>query len=107
MDKRDNWDLFTEITDKLERLLRIAVMIMLILLMTVGICRLARADTYTCVVHRGDWVWNRATPEPNGRQIQLMVSWRSIRNLAGCWRARLRDEPMLKPHILTVERLKP
>lgn len=69
MDKRDNWDLFTEVTDKLERLLRIAAMIMLILLMTVGICRLARADTYTCVVHRGEWVWIRATPEPNGRQI--------------------------------------
>ena len=69
MDKRDNWDLFMEVTDKLERLLRIAAMIMLILLMTVGICRLARADTYTCVVHRGEWVWIRETPEPNGRQI--------------------------------------
>ena len=69
MDKRDFEDLFAEVTDKLERLLRIAVLMMLILLMTVGICRLARADTYTCVVHRGEWVWIRETPEPNGRQI--------------------------------------
>lgn len=69
MDKRDNADLFTEITDKLERLLRIAVMVMLILFLTVGMCALARAETYTCAVHRGEWVWIRETPEPNGRQI--------------------------------------
>ena len=69
MDKRDFEDLFEEVTDKLERLLRIAVLMMLILLMTVGICRLAKAETYTCVVHKGEWVWLRETPEPNGRQI--------------------------------------
>ena len=55
--------------DKLERLLRIAVLMMLILLMTVGICWLAKAETYTCVVHKGEWVWIRESADPNGRQI--------------------------------------
>ena len=69
MDKRDFEDLFAEVTDKLERILRIAVLMMLILLMTVGICRLAQAETYTCVVHKGEWVWIRESADPNGRQI--------------------------------------
>ena len=69
MDKRNDTDLFTEVTEKVTRLLWLVIQIMLILFMTVGICRLAKAETYTCVVHKGEWVWIRESPDPNGRQI--------------------------------------
>ena len=69
MDKRNDTDLFTEVTEKVTRLLWLVIQIMLILLMTVGICRLAKAETYTCVVHKGEWVWIRESPDPKGRQI--------------------------------------
>lgn len=69
MDRRNGMDLFDETAGKIERILRIVVLIMLILFLTVGICAVAKAETYTCVVHRGEWVWIRETPSPTGRQI--------------------------------------
>ena len=69
MDNRYYSDLFTEVTEKVTRLLWLVIQIMLILLLTIGICKIAKADNYTCVVHRGEYVWIRETPEPNGRQI--------------------------------------
>ena len=61
--------MFDEICEKIEKLLRLAVLVFLILLMTVGMCAISRAESYTCVVHRGEWVWIRETPEKTGRKI--------------------------------------
>lgn len=69
MDNRYYSDLFTEVTEKVTRLLWLVIQIMLILLLTIGICKIAKADNYTCVVHRGEWVWIREAPEPNAKQI--------------------------------------
>ena len=56
-------------------MLRIIVLLLTIFLVTaiIGLAQIivkrAIAETYTCVVHKGEWVWLRETPEPNGRKI--------------------------------------
>ena len=69
MDKRDYDDLFDEVTDKIRRILWIIIALMLIIFWAVMIVKFAKADTYTCAVHKGEWVWIRETPDPHGRQI--------------------------------------
>ena len=69
MDKRDYDDLFDEVTDKIRRILWIIIALMLIMFGFVLIFKIAKADTYTCAVHKGEWVWIRETPDPHGRQI--------------------------------------
>ena len=58
-----------EVVIRLILLLIIAFLIVAIIGMSVCIVKVAQAETYTCVVHKGEWVWLRETPEPNGRQI--------------------------------------
>ena len=68
---------------------RIIVAELIVLALLVLVCMAARAETspaaaaatspdrggqdeaavYECVVHRGEWVWIRETPEPTGRKI--------------------------------------
>lgn len=49
----------------MRRLIKLAVLIATIAAVTVP----ASAEQYTCVVHRGEWVWVRETPEKTGRKI--------------------------------------
>ena len=69
MDKRDTDRTFERTADMLERVLIILLIAVLILFVTVAAVRIAIADTYTCAVHKGEWVWIRESPDPHGRQI--------------------------------------
>lgn len=53
---------------KVNTILQRIILAELILLAALGI-RLGLADTYTCAVHRGEWVWIRESPSPTARQI--------------------------------------
>lgn len=48
---------------------KIIALFMALLLFGVVICKVAKADPYTCVVHKGEWVWIRETPSRSGRKI--------------------------------------
>ena len=72
MESRDLWEgtnLFESVTYHVERILRPLLYAVLIVLAVVATVRIARAEHYTCAVHRGEWVWIRETPDPHGRQI--------------------------------------
>ena len=73
MDKRGIEDLFDEVTEKITRLLMIVIQLLVILFILTGmvimLTKEARAETYTCAVHKGEWVWIRESPSPKGRQI--------------------------------------
>ena len=70
MDKRDfEKDLFWQVIAKLATMLGIIILVLAIVGLTVCIVKTAQAETYTCVIHKGEWVWLRETPEPNGRKI--------------------------------------
>ena len=69
MDKREPSGTFERATDMIERILKLLFFAAAVLFLIVGAARLAIAETYTCVVHKGEWVWIRETPEPDGRQI--------------------------------------
>ena len=45
--------------------------LMAVLLIAAMVCtvKVAQAETYTCVVNRGEWVWIREAPSYEGRQI--------------------------------------
>lgn len=60
---------FAETMAILNIILRQALLMMLIIFLAAATVRVARAETYTCVVHRGEWVWIRATPSYDGQQI--------------------------------------
>lgn len=49
--------------------MRMALMAVLLVAAMVCTIKVARAETYTCVVHRGEWVWIREAPSYEGRQI--------------------------------------
>ena len=46
----------------------VLLIVLLALLIAIAVDT-AMADSYTCVVHRGEWVWIRETPDPAGRKI--------------------------------------
>ena len=69
MDRRHYDDPFFEVILKTVLMLFAFAMMIAIIGGAVCIVKTARAETYTCVVHKGEWVWLRETPEPNGRQI--------------------------------------
>lgn len=69
MDRRHYDDPFFAVILKTVLLLFAFAMMVAIAGMTVCIVKTARAETYTCVVHKGEWVWIRETPESNGRKI--------------------------------------
>ena len=62
-------DMFDDTVEKIESLMKIIVMSVLVVFLIVCTVKVVHADTYTCVVHRGEWVWIRAEPSPKARQI--------------------------------------
>lgn len=70
MDKRDSEkDLFFDIALRIGVLLALIAGMLAIIGLAVSIVITARAETYTCAVHKGEWVWIRESPDPKGRQI--------------------------------------
>lgn len=49
--------------------MRMALMAVLLVAAMVCTIKVARAETYTCVVHKGEWVWIREAPGYDARQI--------------------------------------
>ena len=62
-------DLFFEVMIKTIIILCTIILFLAIVGLSVAIVKTAQAETYTCAVHRGEWVWIRETPDPHGRQI--------------------------------------
>lgn len=70
MDRRNfEDDPFFEVMIRIMMLLLTVFLIVAVIALTVCVVKAAKAETYTCVVHKGEWVWLRETPEPNGRKI--------------------------------------
>lgn len=65
----EQMDAFAETMAVLNIILRQILLAMTIIFLAVASVRIAKAETYTCVVHRGEWVWIRATPSYDGQQI--------------------------------------
>ena len=65
----EQMDAFAETMAILSIILRQLVLAMVVIFLGVASVRIAKAETYTCVVHRGEWVWIRETPSYKGRQI--------------------------------------
>lgn len=56
--------------ESVPKALRVMIMALLVILAILLIMlAAAEADTYTCVVHRGEWVWIRSGPSYEARQI--------------------------------------
>ncbi len=62
-------ELFDEIINRVQQVLWVIMMVMLILLIVTTIRTVARADTYECVVHKGEWVWIRSGPNYEAPQV--------------------------------------
>ena len=58
-----------DVMDMVRKLLESLVLVMLIIFLTVGTVKLAKAESYTCVVHKGEWVWIRESPSKTAKQI--------------------------------------
>lgn len=65
----EQMDAFAETMAVLNIILRQLVLAMVVIFLAVASVRVAKAETYTCVVHRGEWVWIREAPSYEGRQI--------------------------------------
>lgn len=48
---------------------RAIIALLIVLALLILFAAATRADTYTCVVHRGEWVWIRSGPSYEARQI--------------------------------------
>lgn len=62
-------ELFEEIRPELKALIVAELLVIAILLILNAVIEDARADTYECVVHRGEWVWIRSEPSKTAHQI--------------------------------------
>ena len=70
MERRDfDESLFFAVIIRVILLLAVLGLMLADIGLTLCIVKSAKADTYTCAVHRGEWVWIRETPERTGRQI--------------------------------------
>lgn len=58
-----------DIYPALLRIITIEVIVIAVLLILTAFEKGARADTYECVVHRGEWVWIREAPSKTAKQI--------------------------------------
>lgn len=67
MDKLREW--VDGIHPVMKRIIISELVIIAVLLLMLITVKVARADTYECVVHRGEWVWIRETPDASGRKI--------------------------------------
>lgn len=65
----EQMDAFAETMAVLNIILRQLLLAMAVIFLAVASVRIAKAETYTCVVHRGEWVWIREAPGYEGRQI--------------------------------------
>lgn len=65
----EQMDAFAETMAVLNIILRQLLLAMAVIFLAVASVRIAKAETYTCVVHRGEWVWIREAPSYEGRQI--------------------------------------
>lgn len=65
----EQMDAFAETMAILNIILRQLVLAMVVIFLAVASVRISKAETYTCVVHRGEWVWIREAPGYEGRQI--------------------------------------
>lgn len=65
----EQMDAFAETMAILNIILRQLVLAMVVIFLAVASVRVAKAETYTCVVHRGEWVWIREAPGYDARQI--------------------------------------
>jgi hypothetical protein len=63
---RETWE---EMHPALRRIIIAEVAIIVALLILIGIMEIASAETYTCVVHKGEWVWIREAPSYDAKQI--------------------------------------
>lgn len=61
--------MLTEIYQVYRTLVKMVLLAMLIVLFAVLIGKVATAETYTCVVHKGEWVWIRSGPNYEAKQI--------------------------------------
>ena len=52
-----------------QRFILAELAVLAVLLVALVTARAVRAETYECVVHRGEWVWIREAPEPTARKI--------------------------------------
>lgn len=65
----EQMDAFAETMAVLNIILRQLLLAMAVIFLAVASVRIAKAETYTCVVHRGEWVWIREAPSYEGLQI--------------------------------------
>lgn len=65
----EQMDAFAETMAVLNIILRQLLLAMAVIFLAVASVRIAKAETYTCVVHRGEWVWIREAPSYEGRKI--------------------------------------
>lgn len=65
----EQMDAFAETMAILNIILRQIVLAMVVIFLAVASVRIAKAETYTCVVHRGECVWIREAPSYDARQI--------------------------------------
>lgn len=65
----EQMDAFAETMAVLNIILRQLLLAMAVIFLAAASVRIAKAETYTCVVHRGEWVWIREAPSYEGRQI--------------------------------------
>lgn len=65
----EQMDAFAETMAILNIILRQLVLAMVVIFLAVASVRIAKAETYTCVVNRGEWVWIREAPGYDAKQI--------------------------------------
>lgn len=65
----EQMDAFAETMAVLNIILRQLLLAMAVIFLAVASVRIAKAETYTCVVHKGEWVWIRETPGYDAKQI--------------------------------------
>lgn len=65
----EQMDAFAETMAILNIILRQLVLAMVVIFLAVASVRIAKAETYTCVVHKGEWVWIREAPGYDAKQI--------------------------------------
>lgn len=58
-----------EIHPALVRIILVELIVLAVLLILLAITGAARAETYECAVHKGEWVWIRSEPSKTAHQI--------------------------------------
>lgn len=61
--------MFEDICNAIMRVIAIVAATILLVLLSIATVRYAKSETYTCVVHKGEWVWIRGGPNYEAPQI--------------------------------------